>query len=283
MNEHTIPRQMHLEVVQSSSYLAPLLPQILRVTVHSIYQQTVNILYKQQLIALQTAHSPLSPLSVITPYTAEQLATFAFQPHEELDCFFHFQPTSEIYCSQLPAFTLPQMVDFDHLAEQLLQQSKPKGLHYTLQQNRDFTAEYIQRQLQACWQAYIQQDYATAAAHLVRVLGVGIGLTPSGDDFLCGVLAGLNAAAAEQPFRQMLHEQIYAQLSRTNDISRAFLECALKGQFSSAVVQFFQHPFATAAQQQWLLQQFEAIGHSSGLDTLSGIAFISRLFSEQPG
>lgn len=42
-----------------------------------------------------------------------------------------------------------------------------------------------------CSECLEQHLYGDAAKHLAGLIGLGIGLTPSGDDFLCGVLAGL--------------------------------------------------------------------------------------------
>lgn len=110
-------------------------------------------------------------------------------------------------------------------------------------------------------------DYPEAAVRLSRLLGLGIGLTPSGDDFLCGVLAGLHMAGNDShPFTQRLRSELANRLSDTIDISAAFLSCALDQQFSLAVNRLYRLPTAEE-----ILASFEEIGHSSGTDTLCGI------------
>ena len=61
-------------------------------------------------------------------------------------------------------------------------------------------------------------------------------------------------------------------LARTNDISRTFLRCALDGYFSEAI-----QYLADCISEKEILQSFEAIGHSSGMDSLSGILFVHEL------
>ena len=61
-------------------------------------------------------------------------------------------------------------------------------------------------------------------------------------------------------------------LARTNDTSRTFLRCALDGYFSEAI-----QYLADCISEKEILQSFEAIGHSSGMDSLSGILFVHEL------
>jgi len=111
------------------------------------------------------------------------------------------------------------------------------------------------------------------AAQLAALLGLGIGLTPSGDDFLCGMLAGsILAGRQREPFFLALRAEIAAGLSQTNDISAAFLQCALDGQFSEPVLALTK-PEPEAAR---IAESFSKIGHSSGFDTLCGIVFCLR-------
>lgn len=110
----------------------------------------------------------------------------------------------------------------------------------------------------------------------VSLMGAGPGLTPSGDDFLGGVLIGLHAfghpATANALWRQIephLH-------TRTNEISAALLTAASKGQGSAAVHEVIA---ALAANHDrtgldLALAGIARIGHSSGWDTLLGIVMV---------
>ena len=115
--------------------------------------------------------------------------------------------------------------------------------------------------------------FAEAASSLVRLVGLGLGLTPGGDDFLCGVLAGLILCGRRQhPFALLLADEIAAHLNDTNKISAAFLACSLENQFSQAVNELrLCHSAAK------ILRIFCEIGHSSGTDTLCGIYYAIQL------
>ena len=120
-----------------------------------------------------------------------------------------------------------------------------------------------------CSECLEQHLYGDAAKHLAGLIGLGIGLTPSGDDFLCGVLAGLILRGEEShPFAHALCREITSRRFDTNDISRAFLDCSVQHHFSLAVNSLTDLPSADR-----ILNVFSAIGHSSGIDTLCGVAY----------
>lgn len=76
--------------------------------------------------------------------------------------------------------------------------------------------------MSSCMLLLKEGQYEKAASTLAGLLGLGI--VPSGDDFLCGVLAGLLLRnQGSHPFTLELGCQIRARLANTNEISRAFL------------------------------------------------------------
>lgn len=117
-----------------------------------------------------------------------------------------------------------------------------------------------------------EQKWEEAADSLCRLIGLGTGLTPGGDDFLCGVLAGMIFCGLNgHPFAEILKNRIDLGLKRTNDISRMFLECALDDQYGLAVHGFYRETAGT------ILSEIRQIGHTSGIDTLCGILYTFRL------
>ena len=61
-----------------------------------------------------------------------------------------------------------------------------------------------------------------------KLIGLGRGLTPSGDDFLCGFLSVLGNAG--HPFAKAVGEVVAEHLHRTTDISAAYLGSVLAGE-----------------------------------------------------
>lgn len=114
---------------------------------------------------------------------------------------------------------------------------------------------------------------------LVRsLLGAGVGLTPSGDDILCGALLALRAAGAHQA-HAALAEAVLDGAGRTTSLSASLLRAAVDGYAVACVCALVTATVAgddagvTAA-----LPEVLAIGHSSGRALVTGIgAAISLL------
>ena len=96
-------------------------------------------------------------------------------------------------------------------------------------------------------------------------------------------------------FAKSLHKTIAEHLNDTVDVSAAFLHCALKGQFSLAVNHLLVNTGCESPQDTSyvkcnpqitpgianipaITENFLAIGHSSGTDTLCGILYALELF-----
>ena len=98
------------------------------------------------------------------------------------------------------------------------------------------------------------------AARLIR--GCGEGLTPSGDDFLCGWMLALRLQGNTAQARYLLPHAL-----GQNAVSNAFLEMAAKGRVNGPVKLLLAAP--TAAR----VRTVCAFGHSSGADLLCGMWF----------
>ena len=73
------------------------------------------------------------------------------------------------------------------------------------------------------------------------LVGLGSGLTPSGDDFLCGFLAAghcrVKAHSAGAGLLRELKRSILEGLAATHAISATFLRCAIEGKAGSALLE----------------------------------------------
>lgn len=112
---------------------------------------------------------------------------------------------------------------------------------------------------------------APAQARIAPLLGLGPGLTPSGDDYLGGVLIALRTLGREDDADRIwsVIEPIVA--AATNDISRAHLAAAAEG-FGSAPLHVLLNAIIDG-QSEWLADFAAAvirIGHTSGWDALTG-------------
>lgn len=105
------------------------------------------------------------------------------------------------------------------------------------------------------------------------LIGLGPGLTPSGDDMLVGALAALQCHKALLSPRRipLLLPDVHTLRAMTTTVSCSYLQHAAQGHFSSALVRLLRQLIsggdstdATRA----LLQH----GHTSGADTVVGLA-----------
>ncbi len=110
--------------------------------------------------------------------------------------------------------------------------------------------------------------------------GCGVGLTPSSDDFLCGLMAALYAQAAAGILTEEYAVKAAQALARgacpkTGEISAAFLRHAASGRFDESILAlaaaFFS--FATLPVLRQATKKLIAHGSSSGCDILTGFCF----------
>lgn len=166
-------------------------------------------------------------------------------------------------------------VSLDCLAEVervLVSGAHPRSLAFLLDDRRraSFTSAFDR--------AFVRRVSA-GAARLFRVDGVrmlagcGYGLTPSGDDFIAGVLAALNLRNA--PRRRV--ERLYAAARGGNLLSNEFLRLARDGKTSGAMQSLVSAvagesiPAARAAARKVL-----SVGETSGADWATGFVLAAR-------
>ncbi len=115
------------------------------------------------------------------------------------------------------------------------------------------------------------------ASAVEALIGLGSGLTPSGDDLLISYLAGLWCTVREESKRSQfipsLGEMIIHLSSKTNDISRTYLYHAAQGQVSSRMANLAE-AICRGENIERLSEIAEAamsIGHTSGMDAVTGL------------
>lgn len=102
-----------------------------------------------------------------------------------------------------------------------------------------------------------------------KLLGLGHGLTPSGDDMLVGIMAGLRFLGHRnlRPLEDWLRHEAPRQ---TNAIAATFIEHACAGRFSEGILDIFA-AMEQGANLDAAIHRLLQFGASSGYDTLRGI------------
>lgn len=134
--------------------------------------------------------------------------------------------------------------------------------------------------VEALGRALVSGEPEAVARAAAALAGWGAGLTPSGDDFLAGVMLALWAAGDRLPVSATLCPLLYeAAAPRTTRLSRAFLAAARDGladerwhTLLQALVGGDPEPVAQA------VRAILAWGATSGLDMLTGFEWLANDF-----
>jgi len=131
-------------------------------------------------------------------------------------------------------------------------------------------------QLVAVRQACVSQEVAMIAASIMPLLGMGAGLTPSGDDLALGFLLALNrwgyVLAAGLDLKLLNREIVRGAYKSTTLLSANLIDCASQGQADERLIlgldgllSWEYDPGACAA-------SLASWGNTSGVDALVGMA-----------
>jgi len=110
------------------------------------------------------------------------------------------------------------------------------------------------------------------------LIGLGLGLTPAGDDFLAGVLYGMafmeKLYAVKSPRLYELSDTITKSLHLTGEISRHFLRYALAGEWGRNTQGFLTALAGNEAEKlRNATDKKLAIGATSGADEIRGCLY----------
>lgn len=269
-----------------------------RLKVHSIYRHTVNVLADGQLLAFHQENIPLTPLSVSLPLYPYEFALFSQEAErkgliwleEEGGQFFlrtgafnrevgRIQSWEDRISLSLPAekrkllhdhilSLLSKKKELQGFSDSALCQEKRKEDSFITAALREKTGLLLGEKKEEGTEKFKEQIFS--------LIGLGQGLTPSGDDFLTGLFLAFLLCPAEEisqtlaEKKEMLFQTVKENLDRTNEISRAYLFSAMEGRFGENY-----HALLASEKEKETVEILEKIsqtGHSSGIDTLNGLA-----------
>lgn len=186
---------------------------------------------------------------------------------------FHYEIRARHYCSFRDLFHV------DTLMKTCLTWGVPTGLGVEWDRflARDYRPTDLQyatvRHAEQLLDALLSGEVRAIEAPLRYFLGRGPGLTPSGDDFLVGLLAVHRLTDAFHPAFLTILRHIVETEAITTDVSKAYLLHALHGRFSDKVTRVLNAMvMKDASYFQTKLALLLQTGHSSGIDTAFGIA-----------
>jgi hypothetical protein len=142
------------------------------------------------------------------------------------------------------------------------------------------TSALVSRHVAACVRRFVgawsNSDAAGAGDALVSLLGLGEGLTPSGDDVVSGILAALawraRLDAMPASTAESLAERVLKASSRTNRISARLLHYASRGILYAPALELGAALLEGDAKEvQAPAQRLLAVGNTTGTDLAAGL------------
>lgn len=119
-----------------------------------------------------------------------------------------------------------------------------------------------------------QYDFDAALQAAKKMIGLGPGVTPSGDDILIGFLAGLWSMTGQNGqqlgFIHSFGTELIQLAKGTSEISRTYILHAAQGQFSSSLSHLAE-AISTGDHVEATMQIAMRVGHSSGMDSVTGL------------
>ena len=111
---------------------------------------------------------------------------------------------------------------------------------------------------------------------VAALLGLGPGLTPSGDDFLGGMLIALHVCG-EKSVQKQLYNHVKSLFHITGPVSKAHLKAAALGEVSDSLHQVLNMLLnGNDTKLEPAIDAINKIGHTSGWDALAGVALVLR-------
>jgi len=122
----------------------------------------------------------------------------------------------------------------------------------------------------------VQMSITPDKEAVAALLGLGPGLTPSGDDFLGGMLIALHVCR-EKSAQKQLYTQVESLLDSTGPVSSAHLKAAALGEGSQSLHQVLNMLLeGNETQLELGIDAINQIGHTSGWDAFAGVTAVLR-------
>ncbi len=243
--------------------------------VHSVYRSTLNIDLGGRILTLQPSAVPRTPLSAVLDCGTEEFCIIAEAAKDVRisDGFLKVGDntivlsdtdyySSRLEDSSVASFRLKRTI------LRVLSGRKSESFFWCLYPDLIGKSSRFSGIREA---SEILKSSENDLTQLVRLIGLGLGLTPSGDDFLIGVLYGLALLDKKAELRT-LAELVRSDLKKTNTISAEFLAHACDGEYSAPLLAIAGcGKMCSDEQLSRCVKEAAAVGHSSGSDTLAGI------------
>ena len=253
--------------------------------VHSTYQSTINFSFDKKIFSIHHREVPLNPMSIILDLDRVEFEKL-FSNIESLEIkdnkFFINKQIVSFKSEAQQSCDLSALTQALKVNKEQIQQFYKKLIDFliTLSRQSDYFSAVVGDEIKNYYNNKIRQllkerKIKNFALNLTDLIGLGKGLTPAGDDIICGFLASLDFIGTELNLKKVriikdaIRNKILVKNS-TNDLSKEFINYALKGHHSIMISSLYK---ALAKNQEidTILEKISNQGFSSGIDFLTGM------------
>ena len=264
--------------VESIGYLVPRTDFTGRV--HSVFAQACNLACNDTLLTLCASGAGDGPATLRLARGAPDDLRDLFDVGERIRCRQGCVRTgraelrvlgASVWRPAEPGPSLPPSRIEAHLCNAHLRLAQRRGTHASVV---DGEGAPVAAALRDACRAL---DCAQAARHVDSLIGWGEGLTPAGDDFLVGLIAGLDALVRGDEGRRRFHSALAAILTcrtqRTTQVAAHYLRLAAAGHYTEPLIRLRTALLCedNGGVVDAAVQSALAVGATSGADTVSGL------------
>ncbi|MDQ0175415.1 oxamate carbamoyltransferase subunit AllH family protein [Bacillus chungangensis] len=274
--------------------IPPILHQCRTGRVHSVFQNGCNLRFGDHLVFIGSVKNGRLPFGIHFSVDQVQQMMRIVQRNE----LVHFQSENEtlyfqssgceiilksaqIFSNPIPIGFMDQRQSLWHVRSfftSIIKSGKQNGFdmdlaRFLLREYKQSDSSFeIVRKMYKLQEKLDSNDPAAIEEILRFFIGRGKGLTPTGDDMLIGILA-IHALTGRvtSTFINKLKQLVYhSQL--TTDVSKTYLQYALKGQFSDTITDIlYVFSRSNIGNVDFLIEKLLQTGHTSGVDTAIGM------------
>ncbi len=275
---------------------------ILSCKVHSVYDKVVNIIScdKEKFFSISSAETIQSPMMIkLTEnisFTKSRERIYVDDIVEKCDensirigNFIFDCSKSRLWSGKIPI----QKPDYKNISENtiktiefILKNGKDSGLlsawkhyykGYEHLETNDVYAKIFFDKLSKLQNSIVNDNYKEFIKIIYEFIGLGIGLTPSGDDFILGLLSVFKAYEFH-PYNFIIKNECIEDLkSRSTTVSYFMLKNCIQGFINEALLKFIQND----CEKETILNNILKIGSTSGTDMLIGVVFALNILLQK--
>lgn len=254
-------------------------------SVHSIFKNAVNYSDGDSLLSITNSTIPISPTSIRVdePHFYENLFNHAKSgikmnlnyPILQIKDSQISILDAEVINTRLESLSLPSYNRVEMFADEVYKQCQTsKGIIQLFHkyEGNNTVLKKIGEIIASLRESIISDNPTNFELYLGKLLGLGSGLTPSGDDFIYGYYAALRTYDIRPEYSKRIEYVIDVGKGKVGDISMSFLKALRLGHIYLPLKQLFQSLSADNN----IVHPITAMmnyGSTSGCDMLAGVLF----------